>query len=340
MSWRATRGSTPPSVAARLWRVLTGWPCVARVLPRVLHGRGAHRPPCVAGRVRAAPASGRPQAAARAAAVAGTAAHPRPLGVRRRGPLNRERPRTRRTRGVPGGGLRARAPLGAWGQRAPRPSARATARARAGPAPRAAVPAPSCTRAALDTQPRRRRRAGRPGAKAAASGRDSPDRPQAPGGRHPPSVAPRPADASPWLRLAARPALPGRRRPPVAWRWEPGAGSPTHRGGGARARAGGGRSPRDAGHGDTVGAVGPRASRHTGARERGACAVLFSVGSPLGPPVASCRVLWRLPSGPSGALGPAASPRTVEARGRDGSAWRLLVTWLFLTNHQTMCQVL
>src|SRR5215470_7479405 len=62
-------------------------------------------------------------------------------------------------------------------------------------------------------------------------------------------------------------------------------------------------------------------------------------GSPLGPPVESYLVLVRLPSGPSAPLGPAASPRTVEARGRDGSAWRLLVTWLFLTNHQTMCQV-
>ena len=193
---------------------------------------------------------------------------------------------------MPGGGLRARAALGAWGQRAPRPSARATARVRAGPAPRAAVPAPSCTRAALDTRKRRRRRAGRPCAKAATSDRDSPDRPQAPGGQNPPSVAPRPSDASPWLRRAARTALPGRRRPPAAWRWEPGAGSPTRRGGGARARAGGGRSPRDAGPGDTVGAGGPRASRHTGARERGACAVLFAVGEPSGPPgrVLSCPV--------------------------------------------------
>src|SRR5215831_20356652 len=207
MSWRATRGLTPPAVAARLWRVLTGWPCVARVLLRVLHGSGAPRPPGGAGRVRAAPASGRRRAAARAAAVSETVARPRPLGVRRRGPLDREQPRKRRTRGVPGGGLRARAPLGAWGQRTPRPSARATARARAGPAPRAAVPAPLCTRAALDTQKRRRRRACRPGAKAAASGRDSPDRPQAPGGRQTPSVALRPADASPWRRRAARPAL-------------------------------------------------------------------------------------------------------------------------------------
>jgi hypothetical protein len=52
-------------------------------------------------------------------------------------------------------------------------------------------------------------------------------------------------------------------------------------------------------------------------------------GSPLGPPVASCLVLLRLPLGPSDTLGPSASPRPVEARGRDGSAWRLLVTWLF-----------
>src|SRR5262249_27493397 len=119
-----------------------------------------------------------------------------------------------------------------------------------------------------------------------------PDIPQAPGGRGTPSVAPRPSCASPWLRRAARTALPGRRLPPAAWRWEPGAGSPTRRGGGARAPAGGGRSPRDAGHGDTVGDVGPRASRHNGARERGACAVLFSVGEPYGPPgiVLSCPV--------------------------------------------------
>src|SRR5262252_4431198 len=62
-------------------------------------------------------------------------------------------------------------------------------------------------------------------------------------------------------------------------------------------------------------------------------------GEPSGPPgrVLSCPVAAYL--GPSGALGPSASPRSVEARGRDGRAWRLLVTWLFLTNHQRMCQV-
>src|SRR5262252_8562612 len=104
--------------------------------------------------------------------------------------------------------------------------------------------------------------------------------PQTPGGRGTPNVAPRPAGVSQGARRAARAALAGRRLPPAAWRWETGGGSPTSRGGG-RARAGGGWSPRDAGHGDTVDAGGPRVSRHSGARERGAWAVLFSVGEPL-----------------------------------------------------------
>ena len=261
---------------------LKGWQRVSRA-PK---GRWPHSQTRAAGVVRASPLSGGWLAAGPEASVPGSAAHARAPSVLRRGPLDREWPRRRERTGAEGGGRPARAALGAWGRRASPPFAGATAPARAGRAPRAYVRGPSRARAAWGTRGRRRRRASTPRAKAAASGRRGPDASQAPGGRGSPNVAPWGARVSRSPRRAVRAPPPGRPLPPDARPWRAGGGSPTSRRGGARARAGRGRCPRDAGLGDAVYAVGPRGSRRSGARERVAWVVLFSVsgGTRGGPP--------------------------------------------------------
>ena len=214
--------------------LLKGWQRVSRALK----GRWAHSQTRVSGAVRASPVSGGRLAAGPEASVPGSAAHARAPSVLRRGPLDRERPRRRGRTGAEGGGLPARAALGAWGRRAPPPSAGTTAPARAGRAPTAYVRAPSRARAAWGPRERRRQRAGTPRAKAAASGRRGPDAPQAPGRQGAPSVAPWGARVSRSPRRAARAPPPGRPLPPGARTWGAGGESPTSRRGGARARAG------------------------------------------------------------------------------------------------------
>ena len=214
--------------------LLKGWQRVSRALK----GRWAHSQTRVSGAVRASPVSGGRLAAGPEASVPGLAARARALGVLRHGPLDREWSRRRERIGAEGDGPPSRAALGAWGRRAPPPSAGTTAPARAGRAPTAYVRAPSRARAAWGPRDRRRQRAGTPRAKAAASGRRGPDAPQAPGGRGAPSVAPRGARVSRSPRRAVRAPPPGRPLPPDARPWRAGGGSPTSRRGGARARAG------------------------------------------------------------------------------------------------------